>query len=309
MEDQDFIDSEMDGKPYRAARLAATLRRQLWREHLGLLPAQDMDATGDPNARAPDVCLNHILEDTHNEFVKDPLSDAVWNTWTGQATTNTETYRMLFRADPDDNIKTFDDYDNFRPRGSHREGHLFDPYLPIKEVREKLDRIKGHLVWLPLHFLEQAEMAEPGLAVNQITEVRVSPFVHADGREPICFPGGLADVQQPDSMLTLPPFFDAEHLYLNLAFHEGHTDQIFPFNWEIHSAHTFLPLYISYIAHFNSAKPRATISIHLRIWPRGGKVRDGPVTALSPFLFKSHRSTVLVIVVMLSCPWRRPLRF
>ncbi|KAJ5364890.1 uncharacterized protein N7496_010603 [Penicillium cataractarum] len=170
MEDQDFIDSEMDGKPYRAARLAATLRRQLWREHLGLLPAQNYDATGHPNARPPDVCLNEILEDTHNKFVTDPLSDAVWDTWTGQASVNTETYRMLFRADPDDNIKTFEDYDNFRPRGSHKQGHLFDPYMPAKEVREKLDRIKGHLVWLPLEFLRDAEMAEPGLAVNQITE-------------------------------------------------------------------------------------------------------------------------------------------
>lgn len=171
VEDQDFIDSTMDGKPYRASRLAATLRRQLWREHLGLLPAQNYDATGHPNALPPDVCLNEILEDRHNEFVTDPLSDAVWETWTGQASVNTETYRMLFRADPDDNIKTFEDYNNFRPRRSHKQGHLFDPYLPAKEVREKLDRIKGHLVWLPLEFLRDAEMAEPGLAVNQITEV------------------------------------------------------------------------------------------------------------------------------------------
>ena len=111
MEDQDFIDSEMDGKPYRAGRHAATLRRQLWREHLGILPAQNYDATGHPNARPPDVCLNEILEDEHNAFVTDPLSDAVWDTWTGQASVNTETYRMLFRADPDDNIKTFEDYD------------------------------------------------------------------------------------------------------------------------------------------------------------------------------------------------------
>ena len=169
MEDQDTIDSTMDGKPYRAARLAATLRRQLWREHLGLLPAQEYDATGQPNARAPDVCLNTIAEGAENEFVTDPLSDAVWNTWTEQASVNTDTYRMLFRADPDDNIKTFEDYEKFFPRGA-KQGHLFDPYMPAAEVREKLDRIKGHLVWLPLDFLCDAEMAEPGLAVNQITE-------------------------------------------------------------------------------------------------------------------------------------------
>lgn len=83
---------------------------------------------------------------------------------------------MLFRADPDDHIKTFEDYDNFRPRGTHKEGHLFDPFMPAKEVREKLDLIKGHLVWLPLDFLRDAEMAEPGLAVNQITEVRLFSY-------------------------------------------------------------------------------------------------------------------------------------
>jgi phospholipase D1/2 len=166
----------MNGQPYRASRLAATLRRQLWREHLGLLRAQDFDASGDPNARPPDVSLNKIDEGPENEFVMDPLSDGVWNTWTSQATGNTETYRMLFRADPDDHIKTFEDYDNFRPRGTHKEGHLFDPYMPAKDVREKLDLIKGHLVWLPLDFLRDAEMAEPGLAVNQITEVRLVEF-------------------------------------------------------------------------------------------------------------------------------------
>lgn len=176
MEDQEFIDSEMNGEPYRAAKLAATLRRQLWREHLGLLPGQDYAASDHPNSRAPDVCLNEIHEGSENEFVTDPLSDAVWKTWTEQATTNTETYRMLFRADPDDNIRTFDDYDNFIPRGI-KQGHLFDPYQPIKDVREKLDRIKGHLVWFPLNFLCDAEMAEPGLAVNQITEVSTAEFV------------------------------------------------------------------------------------------------------------------------------------
>ncbi|KAJ6010326.1 hypothetical protein N7451_001738 [Penicillium sp. IBT 35674x] len=165
MEDQDFIDSEMNGQPYRAGRHAATLRRQLWREHLGLLPAQDYDAANEPNARPPDVCLNEILEGPENDFVTDPLGDAVWNTWTEQASVNTETYRVLFRADPDDHIKTFEDYDNFYPRGRTSRVTCLIP-----EVREKLDRIKGHLVWLPLEFLCEAEMAEPGLAVNQITE-------------------------------------------------------------------------------------------------------------------------------------------
>lgn len=177
VEDQDFIDSKMDGKPYQAGRLAATLRRQLWREHLGLLPSQDYDASKHPNAQPPDVCMNEIVEGPENDFVTDPLADDVWNTWTGQATVNTDVYRMLFRADPDDNIKTFDDYDNFLPR-KQKDGHLFDMFQPVKDVREKLDQIKGHLVWMPLDFLKDAEMAEPGLSVNQFTEVRFCIYIY-----------------------------------------------------------------------------------------------------------------------------------
>ncbi|KAL4892446.1 hypothetical protein BDV59DRAFT_202584 [Aspergillus ambiguus] len=170
VEDQDFIDSRMDGKPYKAARMAGTLRRQLWREHLGLLPAQEYDASQHPNAQPPNVCMNQVLEGPENDFVTDPLDDALWETWTSQASVNTEMYRMLFRADPDDNIKNFEEYDHFRPQKGRKLGHLFDPYQSAQDVREKLDKIKGHLVWMPLNFLKDAEMAEPGLQVNQITE-------------------------------------------------------------------------------------------------------------------------------------------
>ncbi|KAJ9295375.1 hypothetical protein DTO271G3_6198 [Paecilomyces variotii] len=170
MEDREMLDSTMDGRPYKAARLAATLRRRLWREHLGLLPAQSFNAENDPNALPPNDCMNENDEGPEYEFVKDPLDDDLWDTWTGQATTNTEVFRLLFRADPDDNIKTFNDYDYFSPRGYIKQGHLHDPYLPIKFVKEQLERIKGHLVWMPLDFLKDANMAEPGMSVNQFTE-------------------------------------------------------------------------------------------------------------------------------------------
>lgn len=170
MEDTSTIDSVMAGQPYKAANLAATLRRTLWREHLGLIPAQPLDAQDDPNAQPPDVCMNHHDEkDEWNRFVTDPLSDDVWNMWTERATTNTEVFRRLFRADPDDNILSFEDYDRFCPKGM-KQGHLYDPYIPVSEVREQLDRIKGHLVWFPLDFLRDAKMAEQGLQVNAYTE-------------------------------------------------------------------------------------------------------------------------------------------
>jgi phospholipase D1/2 len=42
--------------------------------------------------------------------------------------------------------------------------------IPPEEVRHKLDKIKGHLVWMPLDYLKDAEMAERGLQVNTWTE-------------------------------------------------------------------------------------------------------------------------------------------
>ncbi|KAK3112262.1 hypothetical protein LTR53_011642 [Teratosphaeriaceae sp. CCFEE 6253] len=172
MEDTLPLQSKMDGKPYTAGHHAATLRRMLWREHLGLLPAQSLDATNDVNAQPPgDGDNDWCPDDEHNDFVADPLSDALWQTWTQQATTNTQIFRHLFHADPDDNVKNFQQYDHFLgAKGSRKMGHLFDPYQPVDHVREELDKIRGHLVWMPLDFLCEANMAEKGLQVNSFTE-------------------------------------------------------------------------------------------------------------------------------------------
>lgn len=101
MTDSKTIDSKMNGKPYQAHYHAASLRRYLWREHLGLLPPQSLDAKDDPNAQPPDV-PNDPRDDETYDFVADPLGDDVWEMWTQQATTNTEIFRQLFHADPDD---------------------------------------------------------------------------------------------------------------------------------------------------------------------------------------------------------------
>lgn len=170
LEDQDSIDSTMNGQPYKAAKLAATLRRTLWQEHLGIIKPQPLDATGDPQATPPDESLNVVDEaDEHYQFVADPLSDDVWTMWTERATTNTDVFRGLFHADPDDNVKNWEDYDNFLPKGM-KPGHLFNLHQPADEVKRSLDKIKGHLVWFPLHFLEDVDMAERGLQVNNVTE-------------------------------------------------------------------------------------------------------------------------------------------
>jgi len=42
--------------------------------------------------------------------------------------------------------------------------------MRVEEVRQKLDQIRGHLVWMPLDFLCDAAMAEKGMQVNAYTE-------------------------------------------------------------------------------------------------------------------------------------------
>jgi phospholipase D1/2 len=175
LQDRDEIDSEMDGKPYRAARLAHELRSSLWREHMGLLPPQTLDAKDDPNAQPPgEHSSNDPMLGPEHDFVSDPLSPKLWDEWCHRASTNTEVFRSLFHADPDDNILTFEDYDSFTPNPEadkdHKQGHLYDKHRPVKEIRLELDRIRGHLVWMQLKFLENAELAERGLQLNKYTE-------------------------------------------------------------------------------------------------------------------------------------------
>lgn len=174
MEDTRKLESTMDGQPYQAGYHAATLRRHLWREHLGIIEAQELDGTNDPNAQPPTHAMNDEYSGEEWEAVADPLNDNLWDLWCTQATTNTEVYRYLFRADPDDNIKTWKDYDSFAPRDSIKQGHLHDPYMPVDAVRKEMDKIRGHLVWMPLDFLCEEEMAKWGVQINSVTQVRRS---------------------------------------------------------------------------------------------------------------------------------------
>jgi hypothetical protein len=67
-------------------------------------------------------------------------------------------------------VHTFEDYDKFLPTKRNKPGHIFDKNRPAKEIKSKLDEIKGHLVWMPLDFLKDVEMAEESLTLNQWTE-------------------------------------------------------------------------------------------------------------------------------------------
>lgn len=105
MEDTRMVPSTMDGQPFEAGYHATTLRRYLWREHMGLLPPCNLDATDEINAQPPTVNPENEIFDKDEtwKYMEDPLGDEMWRDWTDQADKNTVLYRHLFHADPDDN--------------------------------------------------------------------------------------------------------------------------------------------------------------------------------------------------------------
>jgi phospholipase D1/2 len=153
VEDMDMIETTMNGQPYMAARFAATLRRQLYKEHLGLIPPQDAD--DDDNhptpfmrpAPHPNPDQLHSKED---QLVADPLSSDTINLWTSTARVNRDVFTEIFRPVPSDLVRDWSAYDRYVPKV--KTGHVI-PDIPLHVVKERLAKVRGALVEAPIDFL------------------------------------------------------------------------------------------------------------------------------------------------------------
>ena len=192
IEDPTSIDSYMDGQPYRAARFAATLRRQLFRKHLGLLKPQNMEQ---PNQNFEPIGVPNIYDygSREDEAVMDPISENFLNFWNTRARTNTDAFGKVFHPVPHDDVKTWKDYDKFyevffheadeeaegkegkKKPAKYMWGHVVaENFSPgdqgTREVKEVLSTIKGSLVEMPLLFLIKEDIAKEGFSLNAFTE-------------------------------------------------------------------------------------------------------------------------------------------
>ncbi|KAI1308093.1 phospholipase [Xylaria venustula] len=188
IEDQDTVESTMDGRPYRAARFATSLRRQLWRKHLGWLPDQPWDKPTNnwtPVTRDPQ---HYDWGSDADRAVEDPLSEHFWRSWTNTARTNTEVFSKVFHNVPNDRVRTWADYDEFfsrhfvipgkdakdeDKRGRVEYGHVVREEFQggVAEVKEWLSRVRGTLVEMPLDFLiDVKDLAKEGLELNAFTD-------------------------------------------------------------------------------------------------------------------------------------------
>ena len=192
VEDPTPLDSRMNGRPYRASKFAATLRRQLFRKHLGLLPAQNMTRPNQ-NFEPIGVPNEYDYSSPEDNAVTDPLADTFLAFWNTRAHTNTQVFSKIFHPVPDDSVRTWDDYDKFyehffKDAGQQAEGkdelkrpskYMWGHVVAEEfssgdqgcvEVKELLSQVKGTLVEMPLLFLIKEDIAKEGIGLNAFTE-------------------------------------------------------------------------------------------------------------------------------------------
>ncbi|KAI9828785.1 MAG: hypothetical protein M1832_001890 [Thelocarpon impressellum] len=187
VEDPTPLDSYMDGRPWRASKFAATLRRELFRKHLGLIPPQD-PARPDQNFEPVGIPNRYDLGSREDAAVVDPLSDNFLNFWNSTAARNTEVFGKVFHAVPHDAVRNWKQYDDFYTRFFHEQGkdkdkqparykwgHVVAEEFPpgaegVAVVKELLSSVRGTLVEMPLLFLIEEDIAKEGLGLNTFTE-------------------------------------------------------------------------------------------------------------------------------------------
>jgi phospholipase D1/2 len=188
IQDPEPIESTMDGRPFRASKFAASLRREIFRKHLGLLKPQDMERP-DPNYEPVGIPNIYDWGSNEDRQVADPLSDDFLNLWNWRARTNTEAFAKVFHPVPDDRVKNWKEYDEYYSRffaqdakdknnvkpSLYKWGHVVAENFAqgeqgIREVKEVLSQIKGTLVEMPLLFLKEEDIAKEGVGLNALTE-------------------------------------------------------------------------------------------------------------------------------------------
>ena len=127
------LNSKMNGKDYKAANFAYTFRLNLFAEHLGV--------------------------DPKNNILFDPLSNEFLELVQNTAHNNTIIYRNLWGCYPDDQYKSFQDLRNYKPLSKEE---LLESY------KNEKSKIIGHVVEFPLHFLEKENLGIAFFSVENL---------------------------------------------------------------------------------------------------------------------------------------------
>ncbi|XP_063987421.1 phospholipase D2 [Diachasmimorpha longicaudata] len=121
--DEEFTEGRMNQGSYPCGRFAGGLRKQLFKEHLGLLWSNERISVDDP--------------------IKESFWSGIWKAW---SKSNTEIYEEVFHCIPSDKVTDFSTLKIYQNEAGLCHS---DPGT----AREILGGVKGHLVDLPLRFL------------------------------------------------------------------------------------------------------------------------------------------------------------
>jgi phospholipase D1/2 len=153
VEDGDMVRTTMDGHPYMAARFAATLRRKLFREHLGLIEPQNVLHSTE-NVTSFMRCAPEPNDDEigtrEDNAVADPLADSTLELWNRTARVNREIFTEVFRPVPTNLVRSWSAYESYLPKV--KTGHVV-PEIQLQRIKERLSHVRGAVVECPLDFL------------------------------------------------------------------------------------------------------------------------------------------------------------
>ncbi|GAB2277379.1 Phospholipase D zeta 1 [Dionaea muscipula] len=149
IEDKEYLESSMNGQPWRAGKLSYGLRLSLWSEHLGLHPG--------------DISQIH-----------DPIADKTYkDLWMRTAMENTLIYQDVFGCVPNDQIHS---RANFRQKMSHVREKIGYTTIDLgvaprvleesdengnvtsTDPLERLKSVRGFIVCFPLEFMREEDL-------------------------------------------------------------------------------------------------------------------------------------------------------
>ncbi|KAL7220740.1 hypothetical protein ACSBR2_013600 [Camellia fascicularis] len=156
IEDKEFVDSCMGGKPWKAGKFSSSLRLTLWSEHLGL-PAGEISQINDP-----------VVDSTYKDI------------WMATAKTNTMIYQDVFSCIPNDLIHSRVALKQCTTCWKEKLGHTtIDLGIALEKLEsyqdgnikgtdplERLESVKGHLVSFPLDFMSREDL-RPGFSESE----------------------------------------------------------------------------------------------------------------------------------------------
>jgi len=171
VEDTEMIESRMDGRRYGASRFAASFRRQIFREHLGLIKPQYCPPQEDPSDAMLPVTSPQAYEwgCREDQAVIDPLSEEFLELWNSTAENNSKAFANVFHCVPSDEVEDWASYSSYLPKPPILVGHVASKDMPLDFIKENLASVRGHLVKMPLKFLQKEKLFELGPSVNEVT--------------------------------------------------------------------------------------------------------------------------------------------